>query len=380
MKRFFLIFFCAFFLLIQAGCAVDVQKEMKGGLGNGWEPESSMELKYAQQFAVDYYEGGYKLIMLSDGSRFLVVPEGDTVPGGVDEDITVLQQPIENVYLVATSAMGLFDALDSLDHIGLSGTKAEGWYNQNARMAMETGAIQYAGKYSQPDYELLVSGDCGLAVESLMISHAPEVREKLEDLGIPVLVDQSSLEMHPLGRTEWLKLYAALLNEEEKAEQLFSEQAAYVDHIENVAPTGKTVAFFHISTSGHAVVRKSGDYVSKMIELAGGEYIFKNLGDPETATSTVALEMEKFYEVAKEADYIIYNSTIDGEIYTVEELLGKNELLKDFKAVQNNNVWCTEKNLFQETTQLGSMIKDINELLTNNDPELTELSFLHKLR
>ena len=86
------------------------------------------------------------------------------------------------------------------------------------------------------------------------------------------------------------------------------------------------------------------------------------------------------YEVAKEADYIIYNSTIDGEIYTVEELLGKNELLKDFKAVQNNNVWCTEKNLFQETTQLGSMIKDINELLTNNDPELTELSFLHKLR
>ena len=28
------------------------------GLGNGWEPERSMELQFATQFAVDYYAGG----------------------------------------------------------------------------------------------------------------------------------------------------------------------------------------------------------------------------------------------------------------------------------------------------------------------------------
>lgn len=378
MKRFLLVLICAFFILVQTACVAQPQ-ELQTGLGNGWEPESSMELKYAQHFTVDYYADGYKLIMLSDGSRFLVVPEDGIVPVGIDTDIIVLRQPIENIYMVATSAMCLFDALDSLDHIGLSGTKADGWYNQNARLAMLAGDIQYAGKYSEPDYELILSSDCGLAIESLMISHAPEVKEKLEELGIMVLIDQSSLEKHPLGRTEWLKLYAALLNEEEKAEKLFSEQAAYVENIESTESTGKMVAFFHISTSGHAVVRKSGDYVSKMIELAGGEYIFKDLGDPETATSTVALEMEKFYEIAKDADYIIYNSTIDGEIHTIEDLLAKNELLKDFKAVKNGNVWCTGKNLFQETTQLGRMIKDMNELFENDDPKLTDLAFLHKV-
>ena len=38
-------------------------------LGNGWSPTSSLELKYAKCFTVDYYDGGYKLFCLSDGSR-----------------------------------------------------------------------------------------------------------------------------------------------------------------------------------------------------------------------------------------------------------------------------------------------------------------------
>lgn len=59
------------------------------------------------------------------------------------------------------------------------------------------GKIAYAGKYSAPDYEKILSSDCGLAVESTMIYHTPEVKEQLERLGIPVLVERSSYEGHP---------------------------------------------------------------------------------------------------------------------------------------------------------------------------------------
>ncbi len=369
----------AWLLLTMAGCSPNPPGGERG-LGNGWQPQRSMALQYATQFVLDYYEGGYKLLCLADGSRFLVVPPGAEAPGGIDGDITVLHQPLDGLYLVATSAMCLFDALDALHALRFSGTKAEGWYSGNARSAMERGEIRYAGKYSEPDYELLASGGCTLAVESTMISHAPEVREKLEDLGIPVLVDQSSLERHPLGRTEWIKLYAALLDKESEAESLFEDQIAFLNEAAGQEKTGRTVAFFYISTSGYAVARKSGDYVTKMIELAGGDYVFTGLGDPETATSTVTLEMEKFYAMAKNADFIIYNSTIGGELRSLEELVGKNELLRDFKAVQNGNVWCTNQNLFQETTQLGRMILDINRMLTSNDPALTTLDFLYKLQ
>ncbi|NLG86769.1 MAG: ABC transporter substrate-binding protein [Firmicutes bacterium] len=380
-KRYVLLTISAILILsLLSGCAGNLPDARKKGLGNGWEIASSMELKYAKNFSVDYYNGGYALITISDGSRYLVVPQDREIPAGIDADITVLRQPIDNIYLAATSAMCLFDALDSIDNISLSGSKAEDWYIQNARAAMEAGDILYAGKYSAPDYELIMSKECNLAIESTMISHAPEVKEKLEEVGIPVLIDQSSYESHPLGRTEWIKLYAVLMGKEAVAERLFDEQTAYVNDVAIQENTGKTVAFFYISSSGYAVARKSGDYVTKMIELAGGNYVFNNLGDPNSATSTVTLEMEKFYATAKEADFIIYNSTIGGEISSLEELISKNSLLKDFKAVQNGNVWCTDKNLFQETTQLGLMISDIHQMLTKSDGGLTRLNFMYRLQ
>lgn len=345
----------------------------------GLKYDHSMELEYADQFSVDYYEDGYVLISIADSGRFLLVPEGKEAPEGFEKDIAVVQKPVDHIYLVATSAMDLFCSLDALDEISLSGTDANGWYIEDAKKAMEDGDILFAGKYSAPDYELILSEGCDLAIESTMIYHTPEVKEKLEQFGIPVLVERSSYESHPLGRTEWLKLYGALLGKEEEADAFFEEETKNLEEVFQAENTGKTVAFFYINSTGAANVRKSGDYVSRMIELAGGKYIFDDLGEEDNALSTVNMTMEEFYAKAKDADYIIYNSAIDGELYTMDELFGKSSLLKEFKAVKDGNVWCTGKNLFQETTGLGKMIEDIHTMLTTEDEGLSELTYMHKL-
>ena len=374
MKKFLSLLLSVALVLSMTGCG---QPEVQEGLGNGWEPTHSMDVQFAHEFSVDYYEGGYKLITLGDGSRYLTIPEGAALPKRIAKDIVPLQQPIQNIYLAATAAMCLFDSLDRLDAIRLSGTQADGWYIENARSAMERGEILYAGKYSEPDYERILGEGCCLAIESTMIGHASEVKDKLEELGVPVLIDQASHETHPLGRSEWIKLYGALLNEEEKAEQAFSQQLSYLENACGEDSTGKTVAFFHVSSSGYVVARKSGDYVSKMIELAGGKYVFENLGDPEKATSTVTIEMETFYATAKDADFIIYNSAITGEISSLEELLTIEPLLKDFKAVQNGNVWCTGQNMYQETMGLGQMILKMHEIFTGT---AGDLNYFYKLQ
>lgn len=342
--------------------------------------DHSMELEYADQFTVDYYEDGYVLISIVDSGSFLLVPEGGKAPEGLDGDITVVKKPVNHIYLVATSAMDLFCALDALDEISLSGTDTDGWYIADAKNAMEEGNILFAGKYSAPDYELILSEGCDLAVESTMIYHTPEVKEKLEQFGIPVLVERSSYESHPLGRTEWLKLYGALLGKEETAQAVFEDETQNLKEVFQAENTGKTVAFFYINSIGSVNVRKSGDYISRMIELAGGKYIFESLGEGDNALSTVNMTMEEFYAAAKDADYIIYNSAIDGELHTMEELLGKSSLLKEFQAVKNGNVWCTGKNLFQETTGLGRMMEDIHTMLTTENGRLTELTYMHRLK
>ena len=343
----------------------------------GLKYDHSLELQYADQFSVDYYEGDYALITIVGDGQFLVVPEGKEAPEGLNEDITVIHQPLENIYLVATSTMDFFRALDGIGSISLSGTKADGWYIDEAKEALESGAVSFAGKYNAPDYELILSKKCDLALESTMIYHNPEVKEKLEEFGIPVLVEHSSYENHPLGRTEWVKLYGALLDKEEEAEAVFEEQAEKLNSIKDSENTGKTVAFFYINSMGSANVRKSNDYVSKMIELAGGNYIFNDLGTDEEGLSTMNMGMEDFYAGARDADYIIYNSTIDGELKSLDELLKKSELLKDFKAVKEGNVWCLTKSMFQETTCLGDVIMDIHRMLTEDNPD--GLTYLYRL-
>lgn len=337
--------------------------------------EYSMEPVYAEGFSVDYYAGGYALIDVRNGGRYLVVPEGMSVPEGLDPEITVLQQPLENVYLAATSAMALFDALDALDMIRLSGTDTDGWYIENARAAMERGDILFAGKYSEPDYELLLTEGCDVAIESTMISHSPKVQELLELLGIPVFVDRSSYEEHPLGRTEWIKLYGVLADKEEQASAFFDEQAAVMDVLQGFENTEKTVAFFYIHSDGSVVVRSASDYIASMIEIAGGRYVFADLEDPISDRSSISITMEEFYDAAVNADYLIYNATIDEPLDTIDELLARSSLLADFKAVREGNVWCTDKYLYQATDVIAGLITDIHNMLIGEE----EMTFLHRL-
>ena len=256
--------------------------------------ESSMELEYAENFAVDHYEGGYAMLTTTmDGQRFLIVPEQKECPEGIENGIVVLKRPIKNIYLVASAVMDMFSELDGLDAIAFSGQKEENWYIEAAQEAMAQGKIAYAGKYSKPDYELLFSGGCALAIENRMISHSPQVVEKLNDFGIPVMIEYSSYESLPLGRVEWIKFFGALLGEEEKADRIFEAQSEILKRITAEDKTDKSVAFFFITSNGLVQIRQPSDYIPKMIELAGGKYVFDDIKNSDTKRSTVNIQAEK---------------------------------------------------------------------------------------
>ena len=351
--------------------------------------DHSMELSYAENFAVDYYEGGYKLLTTRlNGDRILIVPKHQQAPEdaealvspsaeGEPGKLIVLQEPVKNLYLVASSVMDMFAQLDSMDAISMCGLKEEDWYIPAAKQAMKEGTLLYAGKYSQPDYELLLSQNCSMAIENSMIYHTPEVMEKLDEFGIPTLVEYSSYEEHPLGRVEWVRFFGALLDQEEKADQLFEKQKEALKRVEAEESTGKTVAFFYITSNGLVQVRQSTDYIPKMIELAGGKYVFENLGDPDSRRSTVNLQLEDFYDGAQDADFLVYNTTIDRQVQTLEDLLKKCSLLKDFKAVKNHQVWCTTEDMYQQSMSAGNLIEDFHRMLTGDDKETR---YLYRLK
>lgn len=336
-----------------------------------------MELSYADQFEVEQY-GAYKLITIVDNGRFLLVPKGVSVPKNVPGDVTVLEQPLENVYMVSSAVMDLVCQTGAVSNLKYTGTKEKDWYVKTAADAMAEGKLIYAGKYSAPDYELLLSGGCTFAIENTMITHNPEVKEKLEELGIKVMIERSSYEKHPLGRLEWIKLFGVLFGREQQAKEFFDAQVAHIEPILEKEKTGLSVAFFAVASDGTVTVRKPNDYVSSMIELAGGTYSLNGyVEEEENALSTLEMQMEDFYAAEKDTDILIYNGTIEGELTSIAELVQKNSLFADFKAVKSGQVYTTGSNFYQQTSGTCDFIEDLNKVLTGDTD--AEYRFLKKL-
>lgn len=341
------------------GCSPTGEKDDGDrGLAALGEP-TPVALSHATQFSLDAYESGYRLATLASGERLLIVPEGATVPERLPEDIAVIRRPLENVYLASTGMICLVDAIGALDAIGVSSVRAEDSPVPAFAERLESGEISYGGIYRAPDYELITATGCPLAIENTNIDHVPEVRAKLEELGVTVLMEQSSREDEMLGRLEWIRLMGAVFGREDEAAAVFDDVAAGVEAASQGGPTGKTVAFFYINEDGAAVTRRAGDYFCQMIEAAGGEYVsFAEEGATDSSPTTVTVEMERFYEGARDADVIIYNGTIDDGVTSLEALSEKNRLIADFKAVREGNVWTCGANLYQQMTSMADIIED----------------------
>lgn len=366
-----------------AGCGAGAPSGGSGASGSskdlaGLKYTDSVEFKYATMATIDNFEGGYRLISTAEKDKLLIVPEGKEAPGNLPKDINVLKAPADKLYLAASSAMALFNAVDAVDNISLSGISGE-WYIDKAEENLKSGKMKFAGKYSAPDYELMVSSGCQLAIESTMIYHSPDIMEKLKELGIPVFVDLASRESNPLGRMEWVKVYGAMTNHLDRAEAFFKEKTAEVEKVAGQEKTGKKVAFVSINSSGLAVVRKSKDYVPAMIDIAGGKYIFEGLGDDTDALSTMNMTLEEFYHKAMDVDVIIYNSTIEGEMNSISDLVAKAGIFADLKAVKEGNVWCTSKNMYQATDSIADIIVDMRAIFAGDAEGIKKLKYIKKL-
>lgn len=335
------------------------------------------ELAYAKEYSVTEY-GDYFVVSIKNEGDYLIVPKDGKVPSNIPDDMTVLKKPLNCSYVVSSSSMDMIRQIDALNYIRMTGTKESDWYIDDVKKAMQNDEILYAGKYSEPDYELIINEGCNFALENTMISHKPQVKEKLIQLGIPVLVERSSYEGHPLGRLEWIKLYGLLYDNITEANEYFDSQIRNIEGVLGRENTGKTVAYFYVTSNGAVNVRKPSDYISKMIGLAGGKYVLDDYLDyEENALSTMNMQMEDFYANAKDADIIIYNSTIDGELKDAGDLISKNSLFADFKAVKEGKVYTTGGNFYQETTGICKFIEDVGKILSDeNDNSSDELYFI----
>ena len=328
----------------------------------------SMELQYANNFAVDYCANGCKIITDGAGQKFLWVPEGGEAPDDTG-DMTVLQAPLTKLGCFSTTHATLFHAIGALDKVSLVTTDKDKWHIEQVAQQIEDGTTTYVGKNSAPDYELISANT---------MHGSDEVLAKLDELGIPYIADSQHLENHPLGRVEWVKLVGALLDMEEEADAYFDEEVQRVNAVaESVAGESEhpTILQTYIF-KGTVYVRNGGDYVNKMLELAGGTYPFAEL-EPGQGGNT-KMTVEEFYQGAVDAEILIYDNTSDVSVSTVADILANGDYLADMKAIQEGNVWGIQKNYWQSADDVATMIEDIATIIYHPE-DADQLHYFYKL-
>ena len=217
-----------------------------------------------------------------------------------------------------------------------------------------------------------------IACDHAGIDLKPPVIAVLDELGIPYIADSQHLENHPLGRVEWVKLVGALLDMEEEADAYFDEEVQRVNAVaESVAGESEhpTILQTYIF-KGTVYVRNGGDYVNKMLELAGGTYPFAEL-EPGQGGNT-KMTVEEFYQGAVDAEILIYDNTSDVSVSTVADILANGDYLADMKAIQEGNVWGIQKNYWQSADDVATMIEDIATIIYHPE-DADQLHYFYKL-
>ncbi len=331
--------------------------------------------EYATGFTIDVFENN--ICRVNVGSdKYLLVPKLTELPSGIPENVTVIRTPISRAYMASSSAMDFFASTGTLSDIAFVSQKADKWTDPAVASLVENETMKYVGKYDAPDYEALITGKADLAIENSMIYHSPETKEKLEEISIPVFVDLTSYEADPRGRVEWIKIYGLLTGEYGKAIRYFNGCCKKVDEImEGSKASGKTavrpkVAFFYVSPKGNVGVRNPKDYVARMIEMAGGEYIPSGIKAPADRTSSaVDMSMEDFYLKAKDADILIYNGTLYGSPGSVSRLTTETALLSEFKAVKEGRVYTSNDSMYQATCAASDIISELEAVINGRDTD-----------
>lgn len=332
---------------------------------NGMVHESSLDLKYAKSFTVDYFEGGYKIIEDWTGRKTILIPEGKEVPE-LKEEMDIVQMPINSVGAFSTVNVTHLRPLGEIDKVSLV-TRDSGWHIPEITEGLEDGSIVFVGKNSAPDYEKIQEVNPDIIFITTGTSHGgDETTLKLDEMGIKWIGHSSHREEDPRGRLEWVKFAAVLLDKEAEAEEFYDEQVARIDDVVEKAsqiPEDEKITVATTFMSGDTFyARNAGDYEVKLYEMAGGKYILEDMNPDETGNTKMSAE--EFYAEIEDVDLFIYNTAMGADTKTKEDVLALADYFKDIKAVENNNLWGIKDPYFQSADHVADMIEDLYEIFT----------------
>jgi iron complex transport system substrate-binding protein len=269
----------------------------------------------------------------SSGVQFSYVLARD--PGSIPDSLArlpAIRIPVSRVICMSTTHIAMIDALNRTETIvGISGPDYVS--NPELRRRIAGGEVKDVGADQALDYERIVSLHPDLVMAYGITAEIGGTVKRLEELGIPVVLNGDYLEDEPLGKTEWIRFIAAFYGMERQADSIFTgiagQYGKYRELAGNVPSRPKVMTGLPWKDVWYVPGGRS--FAAAFIRDAGGEYIWNDLDNREA----VPVDLESVYARAAGADFWI-NS---GAARSLEDIRRTEARLARFRPFREGSVY-----------------------------------------
>jgi len=296
-----------------------------------------VKIDHAIGFDIIYHKFWKELILfrhyndLIDTVKFALVLEGAPLPEGF-QDIRTIQIPVENLATVSTTHLGMFEMLKALDN--LKGIEAAKYVSSEVvRQRVEEDLIHELAPSGMLNTELVLAHEIDVLMGVGFPNSQNESYRSLENAGVPVLLNADWQERTLLGRAEWVKMLAALLNREKEVNASFikieEEYNAVLAKLDQVKEAPLTITGLAEGDAWFVAGGKS--FAHELLKLANVDYPWSD----NKETGSLRLDFETVYEFGLKADFWMVPSTAKSLI----EILAADKRYSDFKSFKEQNIY-----------------------------------------
>lgn len=306
------------------------------------------EIRYAKGFSIDYYDT-YKLISIFSGTgksrdtiQYVLLSSGSKAPEGYAK-AQLIHIPVNN--LIATSSMHValadfagagnaIKGLGSLQYVSSS----------TVRKNIADGKVKEVGIDGTMNDELLIS----MKPDLVMVMGNPDAKfskyATLTGAGVPVMLNSEWLETTPLGRAEWVKLMAALMDKEKLVNDKFDAVEKEYNRLSAIGSSAvkKPSLINGMPYKGTWYVPDGDSYMVRFFKDAGTNYKWANVH----GQGSLPLNFETVAPVALQADFWLS----PGYVSSKKEIKAIDARYADFKPFRNGTIYNNNK----RTNDIGS--------------------------
>ncbi|MBC7915966.1 MAG: ABC transporter substrate-binding protein, partial [Pyrinomonadaceae bacterium] len=306
-------------------------------------PYTKSEVKYAKGFTLKYFDN-YKVLNIihhsskrPDTLKYALVQRGYPIPQGFTKS-QIIPIPIHNLIGMSSVQIAMADFAESTDI--LTGLANFNYVNsEKVRESIKAGKIVQVGEEGTINKELIIS----IHPDLIMGTGAPAADnsryQTLINAGIPVLLNIEWLETTPLGRAEWVKLMAALLNKEELVNKKFQSIEKEYSMLAEIGKRAlkKPQIIVGMPFKGSWFVPDGTSFMTRFFNDAGATYTWANI----KGTGSMGLSFETVAPIALKADYWINSGTATSK----EDIASRDIRYTHFGPYKKNTVYNFNKKL-----------------------------------